>query len=80
MENKMYSIDKANEGKAFNIMAYVKSIMEQNDMGSDVASYLKRARSSNYDNLVIVSKEMCDKINSSFLKRTHCQKYTFFAS
>ena len=65
MENKIYSIDKVDELNAFNIMAYVKSAMEQNGMEFDVASFLKRARSSNYDNLIIVSKEMCDKINSN---------------
>ena len=39
MENRIYSIDKVDELNAFSIMAYVKSAMEQNGMGSDVASF-----------------------------------------
>jgi len=43
----------------------IQERIDSGKVGSDVASFLKRARSSNYDNLVIVSKKMCDKINSS---------------
>lgn len=52
------------DGNAFSIMAYVSKAMKENGFSKEeVKNYQNEAMSGNYDNLLIVSMKMIDKIN-----------------
>ena len=52
------------DGNAFSIMGYVRTAMKKAKMTKeDVDEYTKNATSSDYNNLLVVSCEMIDKVN-----------------
>lgn len=51
-------------GNAFAIMWYVKNAMYKEWLWDKVEEYLKQAQSWDYDNLLCVSQDYIDKINS----------------
>lgn len=53
------------DGNAYAVMAYVaKAMRTEGKTEVEVNSYLERAKSGDYDNLLRVSMEMCDKLNN----------------
>lgn len=53
------------DGNAFCIMGYVvKAMLRENFSESEIDAYLADCKSSNYDHLIQVSDEMCDRLNS----------------
>ena len=52
------------DGNAFSIMGYVRTAMKRANMTKeDIDAYIKDATSSDYNNLLVVSCEMIDKVN-----------------
>lgn len=53
------------DGNAFAVMAYVKTAMKKSGFSQEeISDYIKRATSSDYDNLIVESMNMIDKCNS----------------
>lgn len=54
------------DGNAFCIMDYVvKAMHKENCSKSEIDTYLADCESSNYDHLIQVSNEMCNKLNNA---------------
>lgn len=54
------------DGNAFAIMGYVRTAMRRARMSrEDIDAYIKDATSSDYNNLLVVSSEMIDKVNDT---------------
>lgn len=52
-------------GNAYVVMAYVaKAMRTEGKTEVEVNSYLERAKSGDYDNLLQVSMEMCEELNN----------------
>ena len=52
------------DGNAFSIIGYVSKAMKENGFSKhEIKIYQNEAMSGNYDNLLIVSMKMIDKIN-----------------
>ena len=53
------------DGNAFSVMGYVRRAMAKEGCSKQaIDDYLKRAMSSDYNNLLIVSIEMVDSLNN----------------
>lgn len=53
------------DGNAFCIMQYVvNAMLRENFSESEIDAYLADCESSNYDHLIQVSDEMCDRLNN----------------
>lgn len=53
------------DGNAFSIMAYVVRAMKENKFSKEeIKGYQEEAMSGDYDNLLMVSMNMIDRINS----------------
>lgn len=53
------------DGNAFFIMAYVSKSMRREGFSKDeIDAYLADCKSRDYDHLVAVSDEMCDRLNN----------------
>lgn len=53
------------DGNAFCIMGYVvKGMLQEDYSESEIDAYLADCISSNYDHLIQVSDEMCDRLNN----------------
>ena len=63
MVEKNYTLADV-DGNAFAIMAYVRSaMMREGKSNEEIDNYLKDAQSSDYQHLLQVSVEMCEKLN-----------------
>lgn len=63
MTEKNYNLADV-DGNAFAIMAYVRSaMMREGKSNEEIDNYLKDAQSSDYQHLLQVSVEMCEKLN-----------------
>ena len=63
MTKKNYTLVDV-DGNAFAIMAYVRSaMMREGKSNEEIDNYLKDAQSSDYQHLLQVSVEMCEKLN-----------------
>lgn len=59
----MYSLVGV-DGNAYAIMGYVvRAMKECGKTADEVSEYMKQAKSSDYNHLVIVSEDMCDELN-----------------
>ena len=63
MTEKKYTLADV-DGNAFAIMAYVRSaMMREGKSNEEIDNYLKDAQSSDYQHLLQVSVEMCERLN-----------------
>ena len=63
MTEKNYNLADV-DGNAFAIMAYVRSAMKREGKSNEeIDNYIKDAQSSDYNHLLQVSVEMCEKLN-----------------
>ena len=63
MTEKNYTLADV-DGNAFAIMAYVRSAMKREGKSNEeIDNYIKDAQSSDYNHLLQVSVEMCEKLN-----------------
>ena len=63
MTEKKYTLADV-DGNAFAIMAYVRSAMRREGKSNEeVNNYIKDAQSGDYQHLLQVSVEMCEKLN-----------------
>lgn len=63
MSKKNYTLENV-DGNAFAIMAYVSMVMRREGKSNgEIDNYLKDAQSSDYQHLINVSSEMCERLN-----------------
>ena len=54
------------DGNAYNIMGYVSYALKREGFKKEIKKYCEEAMKSDYDNLIQVSMQYLDKINSKF--------------
>lgn len=58
------------DGNAFSIMGYVRNAMKREHCTKEeIDAYSKDAMSSDYNHLLCVSEEMCEKLNNENLDK-----------